>query len=311
LARLNVDLVHTTGAIVGRPADIATVHFCHAAFREVTGGPAPSGGAFWRRVNRRISRVLALAGERWCYRGARLSLLAAVSDSASEELSRYYPGVPVAITPNGVDVARFRPNGGMRSLERAAHGVTPGSIVALFVGGDWSRKGLDLAIEAVALLTRSGDSGVCLWVAGRGERARYFQQAKHLGVADRVQFLGVRTDIEKLYQAADVLVLPSSYETFSLVAYEAAACGLPIVATACHGVAELVGNDEAGVLVERTPHALALALGRLAEDGPLRTRMGEAGRRRCISFTWERSAESVLSLYRTLLARDALSSAIP
>jgi D-inositol-3-phosphate glycosyltransferase len=84
-----------------------------------------------------------------------------------------------------------------------------------------------------------------------------------------------------------------------------------VAATACHGVAELVGDGEAGLLFERTPQACALALGRLAGDGALRARMGEAGRRRSLSFTWEQSADCVLGLYRRLLASESVPPACP
>jgi D-inositol-3-phosphate glycosyltransferase len=180
--------------------------------------------------------------------------------------------------------------------------------VAAFVGGDWSRKGLDLAIEALALATQSGDQRLCLWIAGPGEAARYRELSRVLAVSERVHFLGPRTDVEKVYQGADMLVLPSLYETFSLVAYEAAACGLPVVATQCHGVSELVGGNEAGMLVERTPKAFAQAMVTLSHDAGLRTRMGEAGRRQSQSFTWERSAESVLSLYFRLVAQSRVAA---
>ena len=72
--------------------------------------------------------------------------------------------------------------------------------------------------------------------------------AEGLGVADRVRFLGYRVDVERVYQAADIFVLPTAYETFCRAAHEAAACGLPVVAPPVPGIRELIGEDEAGIL---------------------------------------------------------------
>src|SRR5207245_5273398 len=116
-----------------------------------------------------------------------------------------------------------------------------------------------------------------------------------------VRFLGHRTDVERFYQAADVLVLPSIYETFALVAFEGAACGLPIIGTAVGMVSDLIGSNEAGLLVGRTSQEVGDALSLLAGNPALRKAMGEAGRHRVRAYTWDRSVESVLTAYRSLL----------
>jgi D-inositol-3-phosphate glycosyltransferase len=120
-----------------------------------------------------------------------------------------------------------------------------------------------------------------------------------------VRFFGARTEVEPFYRAADIFVLPTLYETFSLVAHEAAACRLPIVATRVSGIQDLVGDDEAGLLVERDPRAVGEALARLAVSNELRDAMGAEGRRRVAQQTWGRSAASVVDLYRALLRAKA------
>ena len=129
------------------------------------------------------------------------------------------------------------------------------------MGGDWSRKGLRAAVEAVATPTRNGVA-LRLWVVGPGDEPRYRALAGSLGVGDRVAFFGPRADTETYYRAADVFVLPSLYETFSLAAHEAAAAGLPVVGTPVSGVSGLVGarrgghsRDPDGGLGRRCPHA--------------------------------------------------------
>jgi UDP-glucose:(heptosyl)LPS alpha-1,3-glucosyltransferase len=303
LRSIDVDVVHTLGAIVPGKADVATVQFCHAAFRAQTAHLPPAAQTSpARRVNRLIARKLALLAERWCYRKARVGVLAAVSNGVADEVRRHYSGPPVVLTPNGVDHRRFRRHPIARERERREFGVTPDDVVALFLGGDWARKGVDLAIEAIAEAKRL-DVALRLWVVGTGDRKRFTALSTRLGVADRVTFFGPRVDTERFYRAADIFVLPTSYETFSLVAYEAAASELPVVAPPVSGIADLIGDDEAGILVRRESGSIAAALVRLARDPDLRRSLGHAGRRRSAPYTWRRSVEGVLAAYEVVLSR--------
>jgi UDP-glucose:(heptosyl)LPS alpha-1,3-glucosyltransferase len=298
--RTHSDVVHTLGAIVPNRVDLASVHFCHAGHHAATGGYAPEGAPPARRLNTGLARRLALGFERWSYRPGRVSRLAAVSPGVAAELRKSYPGVDVVVTPNGVDVERFRPSAETRRSLRDELGVTDGAVAAVFVGGEWDRKGLAIAIESLT------QAPVVLWVVGTGDEKRFRSLADGLDVADRISFFGPRADAERFYQAADVFVLPTLYETFSLAAHEAAACGLPVVATSVSGVNELVGPDgAAGRLVTRDAAAFGAALGELAADPELRGRLGREGRRRVSLLTWERSVEAVTSQYAALGAPAA------
>jgi glycosyltransferase involved in cell wall biosynthesis len=303
LAWIRIDVVHTLGAIVVNRADVATVQFCHAGFWEATGALAPRTAPLLRRLNTTAARVLALTAERWCYRPTRLHVLAAVSRGVAVELARHYPAVPVRLTPNGVDIERFAPNPGARDRVRSEEAVAPGTLVALFVGGDWDRKGLGVAIQGIAAARGLG-ADVELWVVGRGQETRFRELARLAGVVDSVRFFGARRDVEQFHQAADLFVLPTEYETFSLVAHEAAACGTPVVATRVSGVEDLVGDMEAGILVARTPEAVGDALSRLAADDTLRRAMGAEGRRRIAELTWDHSAKAVVDLYEIVARAD-------
>jgi len=299
LARMRPDLVHTVGAIVPNRVDVAAVHFCHAGYRQALGALAPPGSPPLRRVNTGLVRVLSLIAERWCYRPSRLRAMAAVSPGVARELEAHYPGVPVTVTPNGVDTDRYRPDPAVRSQLRQAEAVRPDEVVALFVGGDWDRKGLHIAIAALAVARQAG-APVRLWVVGPGDEGRFAALALEEGVEASVRFFGAQPAAERFFQAADVFVLPTLYETFSLVAYEAAACGLAVVASRVAGIEDLVGDDEAGVLVAREPEPVGKALAWLALNPSARREMGEAGRRRCRQYTWARSVDSVVELYERL-----------
>jgi len=297
---VEADLRHTVGSIVPNRIDVASIHFCHAGFVATNNSLAPRAAPRLRQANTALSRVLALVGERWSYRTLRLRAFAAVSEGVAAEVTRHYPAIPVTVTPNGVDVDRFRPDPEVRAALRLAEAVGDG-VVALFVGGDWDHKGLGIAIEAVAKARASGHN-VHLWVVGQGDATRFAALAAQSGVAQAVRFFGPRPDTQRFYQAADIFVLPSAYETFSLVCFEAAACGLPLIVPPIFGAVEIVGSAEGGLLVTRSGHSVAHALATLAADPALRTRLGAEARRRASTYTWSRSAGSVMALYETLLA---------
>jgi UDP-glucose:(heptosyl)LPS alpha-1,3-glucosyltransferase len=301
LPRRRVDLVHTMGAIIPRSVDVASVQFCHAAFRSAEGALAPREAPVLRRINTSLVRLLSLVAERRTYRPGAGRVLAAASRGVARELERNYPGVPVTVVPNGVDCDRFAPDADVRRRVRAAEAVPEDDIVALFVGGDWDRKGLRVVIEALAIAVKRVPT-LRLWVVGRGDSERFRALAARLGVAHRVEFFGPRSDTERFYRAADVFVFPTRYEAFPLVALEAAAAGLPLVATPVNGVEELLEGGEAGIAVERLPAAVADALVQLATRPDERARMGHAARRRATAFTWEDSVRRTLGLYDRLLA---------
>jgi UDP-glucose:(heptosyl)LPS alpha-1,3-glucosyltransferase len=302
LDEVRADIVHTVGAIIPRPVDVAAVHFCHAGYVRSQRRLAPPQTALPRRINTSISRLVAIAAERRCFRPARLRAFAAVSDGVRRELESNYPGIPVFITPNGVDRERFAPDAAARAVVRDELSVGS-EAVAAFVGGDWQRKGLDLAIEAVATSAREG-TPIRLWVVGEGDAERYRESASRQGAGELVSFLGRREDVERILAGADMFVFPSSYEAHPLVALEAAASGLPIVATPVHGVRDLLADDGAGVLVERSATSIAAGLRLLGEDETLRAKLGGEALARSVGYSWQDSIGGVLDVYSTLLQGD-------
>jgi UDP-glucose:(heptosyl)LPS alpha-1,3-glucosyltransferase len=140
-----------------------------------------------------------------------------------------------------------------------------------------------------------------LWVVGDGDVDRFARLSITLGVGPHVRFYGRRSDTERFYQAADLFLFPSSYETFSLVCFEAAASALPLVIPPISAAREIVGTDEGGCLVERSVASVAAALARLTANSALRSALGAEAQRRVQAYGWDRSAESVTSVYQQLL----------
>ncbi len=173
----------------------------------------------------------------------------------------------VSVLPNPAPVLpELRP----REELRTSFGMT--GMTLAFAGRLTAQKSLDVALEAIASV-----DGVTLLIAGDGvERAALEREVADLGLADRVRFLGAvpRERIIELFAAADAAVLSSSWENFPHTVVEALAAGTPVIATAVGGVAEVVHDDENGLLVPvGDVPALAAAIARFVDDEPLRERL--------------------------------------
>ena len=143
-----------------------------------------------------------------------------------------------------------------------------------------SFKGSALLVEAARDILARFPRAYFVFV---GSAKPAFQQelmdlAQANGVIDHLRFTGVRADVQRIMSAMDVITLPSRYEACSMAIIEAMAVGKPVVATRAGGNPELVQDGETGLLIERTPQALAGALISMLEDGQSRKRMGDAAR---------------------------------
>ena len=241
---------------------------------------------------------------RWTLRHAG-ALTAITEDCRQHALRAGAPSGKVHIIFNGTDLRRFSPEPGGASPVDPRHG--PHMIFAcrqLF-----PRKGIRFLIEAAAMLVpRFPDLRLVL--AGDGfERPELVRLAERLGIAERVTFLGwvANASLPPYYRAAAVSVIPSLEEGFGIPAAEAMGCETPVVATDAGGLPEVVEHGVTGLVVPRgDATALAGAIGELLDDPERRRRMGEAGRQRALRhFDWDRTAEQLEELYRSIGARAA------
>ncbi len=211
----------------------------------------------------------------------------------------------VAVVPVGVDHTHFRP---LPQVPRV-----PGRLMTT-ASADVPLKGLIPLLEAVAKLRT--ERNVELLVVGKPRSgSKVGATIDRLGLGGAVEFVnGVSDDdMVELYAQAEVAVVPSLYEGFSLPAIEAMACGVPLVATTGGAIPEVVGRDgETGLLVPPgDPGALALAIGSALDDPVLRERLGIAGRNRVLkSFTWRATAMGTVDQYRALLEDRATEAAL-
>jgi UDP-glucose:(heptosyl)LPS alpha-1,3-glucosyltransferase len=196
-----------------------------------------------------------------------------------------------------VDVERYAPErqtDARRTLR--AHWSAGDATVWLFAGSGWRRKGLDIAISALA---RVADATTQLWVAGRDDPRRWRRLARREGVAGRVQFLGERGDLERYYAAVDGLLLPTRYDAFGLVCLEAAAAGLPVVTNRRAGAAELF--ESCGRVVPGSSDAIAYAavMDELAQP-EARAELGAKARKMARMHDWSGHVTRLRTLYQSV-----------
>jgi glycosyltransferase involved in cell wall biosynthesis len=210
----------------------------------------------------------------------------------------------VVMIPYGIDLARYAGlDSGDSDASLSIHAKFEGPIT-LFVGRLVYYKGLDVLVQAMTKCPGT------LALIGEGPlEAGLRRLCTDSGIASRVKFLGHVSDEQLIsfYHAADLLVLPSTQptEAFGLVQVEAMACGLPVVSTDLPTAVPWVNqNGVTGLVVPPgDPDALAAAINRLLEDPALRSRMGEAGRRRAAEqFSAERMVRDFIATIEAVVA---------
>lgn len=228
-----------------------------------------------------------------------------------EQFRRHYgdPQGRIEIIAPGVEHAFFAP--GERSGARSALGLPNDVPVILFVGRIQPLKGPDVAIRALHALGRQ--DALLLIVGGASgaegdvEVGRAHDLVDELGLHDQVVFVPPQPHhiLSTYYRAADVVVVPSRSESFGLVALEAAACGIPVVASAVGGLQSLVDHGETGFLIERRDPALfASAIADILDDPLLAASLSVASAERAQRYTWGFAAARLRRLYADLTTRQ-------
>jgi D-inositol-3-phosphate glycosyltransferase len=219
----------------------------------------------------------------------------------------------IAVIPPGVDLNVFSPQ--PQQEARRSLGLPPDRRVVLFVGRIDPLKGIDVLLRALALVAAGAaeQDDLSLIVVGgapgagaaeaQRELARLNRLRAELGIEHLVTFQGAQNQdtLVTYYTAADVVVMPSRYESFGMVALEAMACGTPVIASKVGGLAFSVQDGETGFLVpERDVDALAARLRQVLCDHELRLRLGRQAAEWARGYGWPAIAAQILDLFERL-----------
>jgi len=209
----------------------------------------------------------------------------------------------ITLVPCGVDLEVFRPLN--QKAVRSSLGLN-GEKILLYVGRVEPIKGLDLLVETAAQM--DSEDGVRMIVVGadvNGDREmdRVRQLAREKDLEDKIDFVGQvdHDDLPLYYNAADVCVVPSYYESFGLVALESMACGTPVVATRVGGLSTIIHHGRTGYLKSwRCPEAFANSVEMIISSNGLQQSMGEAARKRAEGMGWDNAAALISVEYSAL-----------
>jgi D-inositol-3-phosphate glycosyltransferase len=229
----------------------------------------------------------------------------------------------IRVVPCGVDLRRFQPKD--RAAARAYLGLPADEELLLCVGRMEPLKGMDALIRALALLAAEEPAQRSrrrvLLIGGDDEsrpgdwnsEQRRLDALRHeLGVADRVSFLGARPQeqLPDYFAAANVVAIPSHYESFGMVALEAMACGTAVIASNAGGLALTIEDGRSGLLFPPDDHAaLASQIRLILGDPALATSLEAGARRRAAEYGWPTVARRVTTIYEELVLAGAAARA--
>ena len=245
-----------------------------------------------------------LGANRFKYKLDRLDRIIVVShDSKRVMVDCGVPADKIEVVYGGVDTDRFRPLPDQRVVVREELGLPPDAVASVVAANLVRQKGHGDYLAAAAALRGAHPE---LWhvLAGGGDQTAWRERAVELGVADRVIFAGFRRDMQRVYAACDLSVMPSfAGEGVSGVLREAMACGLPVITTDVGGNAELVRDGQCGLVVPKhDPQALAAALARLVDEPETARRLAAAGRELVVAnHSAEARAGRIFALYESIL----------
>jgi D-inositol-3-phosphate glycosyltransferase len=244
----------------------------------------------------------------------------AATQAERNQLETLYGVEPqkMTIIPPGVDTHHFYPI--PQDEAKEAIGIPTSDRMALFVGRIEPLKGVDTLIKAMSIVRKTCKTFRCphyLVIIGgdpeedpeemSAEMSRLQELCQALGLSEMILFLGKRGQmtLPYYYAAAEVVVMPSRYESFGMVALEAMACGTPVIASRVGGLAHLIRDGETGYVVpSQDPEALAEKLRLVFVDHELRTRLGAQAARYAHDFCWESISSQIVDVYEEMVSGD-------
>jgi UDP-glucose:(heptosyl)LPS alpha-1,3-glucosyltransferase len=257
----------------------------------------PAWRAFFRFANHKHRELLQLERALFEQKGAR-QVIANSNMVRQEIINEFaYPAEKISVVYNGLPNNHFKRKPQSRMEMRRQWGLRENDIAFLFAGSGWDRKGLKYGIQAIE---RISNPNVCLLVAGTGQKRSYS--------SEKVKFLGPVGDMQSLFAAADMFILPTVYDPFSNACLEALSYGLPVITTLTNGFSEIVESGRHGEIIGRAEDVEALQQAMEKWIDPIRR---ESARNQCAElaqgYTMERNLSETLQVLENLGTSDGES----
>lgn len=251
-------------------------------------------------------------GEKRVIATANRLIAATLAEKSQLEFLYETNSAKIAVIPPGVDTSRFYPI--PKDEAKEIIGVSPTSRMILFVGRIEPLKGIDTLIKAISIIQKNGYLDCCphsLAIIGgeplaspeemNAEMARLQDMVDSLGINNLVLFLGKQDQkmLPYYYSAAEVVVMPSHYESFGMVALEAMACGTPVVASQIGGLGFLVRDGQTGFVVPGNDvMKMADRLVQLIKDQDLQAKLGKESASYARKYSWQIITEKIIEVYQ-------------
>lgn len=242
-----------------------------------------------------------LEAEQQVFTHGDLQKVICIAEQGKQNILTHYPEVDVGkleVVYNGVDLQRFSPVGAEVKQDLRLQLTLPSTArIALFAGSGFERKGLKVALSALAKLND--------WhfvIVGKDRKlAIYTKYAEQLGMGGRVHFVGVQKDMPSWYRAADVLIHPAWYEPFGNVVLEAMASGIPVIVSNYCGASELVDDGVNGFVVGVGDDEQLVEKLQTLHDPEYLALLGAKAREVAACYPIERMIKQLVEIYHSLL----------
>ncbi len=281
-------------------ADLAYGHFCHRVYLNDHKDARPKEPV--RRIYSWIYDSIVSMLEPFSYGNAKY--IVTPSKGLAEELVKTFKGVSTEKThviSNPISVKDLRPPENRKSLpKRAELGFKEEDMVMVFVAaGHFDRKGLPVLLNAMKIV---GDERIKLIVVGGTDSMikEYQGIVSQMGLTEQLRFVGFQNDIHPFLWASDLFAFPSSYETFSLVSFEAAGAALPLLVSRIYGVEEFLEHGVNGWQEERSPEKFASRIQFALENPEMLLTMGENALKSVQGYSPETFGQEWKSFYDEL-----------
>ncbi|MEM2272887.1 MAG: glycosyltransferase family 4 protein [Candidatus Bathyarchaeia archaeon] len=237
------------------------------------------------------------------YESKRIIVASYAMKSEVEEHFRL-PSEKIEVIPNGIDISKYEINVDRNSVKRRL-GIDPSERIVLFIGRLVPQKGVEYLIMAAPKIFDQHPEARIIIVGNGWIKDNLWNLAYSTGYSHKITFLGFLSDQDtiELTLSSDVLVVPSVYEPFGIVALEGMAAGIPVVASNVGGLAEIIEHDRTGFLAyKESPDSIAWGVNKILSDPSYAHWLAQNAKKKVReAYSWEAVAKRTVEVYKKTL----------